>query len=194
MSQSEQDHPRYEWLDQAKRLCKLLVRRDAFFDEACPKYGLSSEEEEEALAKVAKASKEVEEICGRLVQMESESKVPIGARALLGDTPIPQHLVSAIALLAISRLSSDAAREFSQVSSLTDYCAGRDARTALAIRDAFGIAGQLRPFVTVRLTPVIDRHDVELTESAFAAVLGREPSQEALILGESVTHSGKWLR
>ena len=109
MSQSEQDHPRYEWLDQAKRLCRLLVRRDAFFDEACPKYGLSAEEEEEALAKISKASKEVEGICGRLAQIESETKVAVGARALLGDMPIPQHLVSVIALLSISRLSSDAA-------------------------------------------------------------------------------------
>jgi len=184
---------RDQWLNQAKRLVKALVRRNGLFIDLCPaRYEIEPDEKEQVLAKLSEVNKEIEGVCNRLAQIEAER--PVGAMALIGDAEIPDSIRMVVAILALNRLSGPAESDFRKVSDLQDFCGGRCPKTALAIRDAFTLTGQLRPYVHLGPASVIDEAMVVMKETAFAEVLGRTPSDEALILDQGGGFPGRRLR
>jgi len=187
---------RDQWLNQAKRLVKALSRRNGIYTELCPaRFELEPDEKDALLAKVSEATKEIAGILSRLAQIEAESSQPVGARALLGHAEIPETTRMLIAILALNRISPTVVEsDFRKVGDFQEYCGNRDVSLSLTIRDTFSITGPLRPFLNLGPASVLDECLVQLKESAFAKVLGREPTEEALIRDEAGGSVGRRFR
>jgi len=191
MPNADVAHHRKQWLSLSKDLCEALTRREHRFPELCVRFELEADERKEVLDKIAKETKEIARLCEELREVESVSPVPIGVKAIYGDTSIPDHIRSAITIMAMSRLSSDLASDTKRVCSLVDLCGGRDPETALEVRDAFQFGGLLRKVSMTKLSKVVDCHEVMLRESALGRILAKEPTSETLALEESESWEGR---
>jgi len=152
---------------------------------------MEEDERTEVLKKIARETSEIDRLSQEIRDVESASPVPIGVKAIYGDRLMPDHLRCALIVMAMSRISDDLSSDTKRVCSLVSLCAGRDPETALEVREAFQFGGLLRKVSMVKLSKVVDCHEVTLRESAFNQVLGNEPTSETLALEESQAWEGR---
>jgi len=182
---------RKTWLNLSKDLCEALARREHRYPELCVRFELEADERKEVLTKIATETKEIGRLCQELRETESACPVPLGCRAVFGEAVIPDHIRCALIVMAVSRFSDELASDTKRVCSLVSLCVGRDLEKAAELRDCFQFGGLLRKVALVKLSKVVDCHEVMLRESALDRMLAKEPTSETLALEESQAWDGR---
>ena len=161
---------RAEFLNDLKQVVQVIYQRERWFNALCPQLKPDDAERGKALKQISSESKHLGELIGRLSQIGQDGS--LGFQRLLGFEP-DEVTATVMALLVACRLDSSVSTSMRAVDDLSHFVANRDPVVALQIRNLFRADGKLFPFVTVRLSLVLDEATVILRESAFNRVMGQ---------------------